>query len=129
MKKLKFFFLVAIICFSFCASACTNKFSIVTPNEIKNYIILIGDGMGFNHIANAKTYFDIDSFSFETHKPYEVTTYSKSHKITDSAAAATALATGHKATNGRINRSGGKDLEHIMSIAQKYGKKNWSNHK
>lgn len=123
MKRLKMFICAAIICLSFCFSACGNNFKIELPSSIKNVILLIGDGMGINHLENAKLFFDIDKFSFEEFSSYEATTYSKNNAVTDSAAAATALATGNKTTNGSVSRLEGKDLEHIMSLAQKKGKK------
>lgn len=123
MKKFKILFLCLVFCLSMCFSACGNNFSIVTPAEIKNVILLIGDGMGFNHIENTKLFFDIEEFSFEKVRPYSVTTFSKDNDVTDSAAAATALATGNKTINGSVSRLDGQDFEHIMSIAQTHGKK------
>ena len=94
-----------------------------TRGDIKNVIVMIGDGFGPNHLANAKKYFDVDKFAFEDHYVCDVTTYSKDSNITDSAAAATALATGQKVNNGEIGRHQAQDIENLMEIAIKQGKK------
>ena len=63
----------------------------------KNIILLIGDGMGENHIKIAKEKFNIDLLNMETlPQKGKVTTFSKKFKTTDSAAAASAIATGKK---------------------------------
>lgn len=93
-------------------------------SRIKNVIIIIGDGMGFNHIANAKIKFGKENvFPFEDNFMCKVKTQSLAGFTTDSAAAATALATGHKVSNGNVGRLRGKDFENIMTIAQLQGKK------
>ena len=91
--------------------------------KIKNIILMIGDGFGPNHLANAKKYFNVNKFAFEDYYVCDVTTYSKDNKVTDSAAAATALATGQKVNNGEVGRHQYNDLENIMEIASKAGKK------
>ena len=120
MKKITLFLAVCMLLFSVTLPACidTNP-----PSEIKNVIIFIGDGMGFNHIENAKTYFGINKFCFEDFEKHDVTTHSKNNSVTDSAAAATALATGTKVNNGNVSRLDGQDLKHIMAIAKQNNKK------
>ncbi|MFC1882807.1 alkaline phosphatase, partial [Thermodesulfobacteriota bacterium] len=72
----------------------------------KNVIILIGDGMGPEQVKAAGMYLNGTggSLSFEA-MPYqaEMTTYSANSSVTDSAAAATAMATGIKVDNGVIS--------------------------
>ena len=67
-----------------------------------NIILMIGDGMSTPQVYAAMLTSE-NSTSFER---FPVTglvkTYSKSHKITDSAAGGTAIATGHKTNNGMI---------------------------
>lgn len=93
-------------------------------SEIKNVILFIGDGMGFNHIANAQKYFEnANVFDYAQNLAGTVTTYSLDSDVTDSAAAGTALATGNKVQNGKIAKLDGKDLTSIMSIAQEKGKR------
>ena len=73
------------------------------PAAPKNVILFIGDGMGFEQVK-AANYYNGGPLSFE-YLPYqgEVTTYSSGGGVTDSAAAATAIATGVKVTNGVIS--------------------------
>ncbi len=95
------------------------------PNYIgKNLIYIIGDGMGYNHIKNAKKYMGIDKLTFEDFYIGDVTTKSADRAITDSAAAATALATGTKTKNGYIGMDKrGNILENIMELSKHYGRK------
>jgi alkaline phosphatase len=75
--------------------------------QVKGIIMLIGDGMGINQVRSASIYAGkvlgkalvLDSMPTRG----TTTTYSASSEVTDSAAAATALYTGHKADNGAIN--------------------------
>lgn len=127
MKNKQHLLISLTILFSFCICliACNpttqtpdNSAGILLSDEIKNVVIIIGDGMGFNHIKNAKTYYGIEKFGFEDNFVAPITTYSKSHTITDSAAAATALATGNKVNNSNVGRTDQKDLKNIMEIAK-----------
>jgi alkaline phosphatase len=67
-------------------------------------ILLIGDGMGAAQIAVAREARGGDPLAMET-APVSglMTTHSADRAITDSAAAGTALATGHKTNNGMIS--------------------------
>ena len=93
-----------------------------TQNDIKNTILIIGDGMGENHIKAASVY-EGRPLNFENFlsKGY-VNTLSYSG-TTDSAAAATAMATGQKIRNGGIARYKGQDLTTIVEIAKNNNKK------
>lgn len=91
----------------------------------KNVIFLIGDGMGFEQVR-AANYYNGGALSFET-LPYqgEVTTYSASSSVTDSAAAATAIATGVKVNNGVISMAypgDGSELQTILEYSRDLGK-------
>ncbi|MBP7936438.1 MAG: alkaline phosphatase [Phycisphaerae bacterium] len=72
----------------------------------KKVILMIGDGMGFEQVkaAGMYQYGAPGTLSFES-LPHQaqVTTYSASSSITDSAAAGTAIATGTKVNNGVIS--------------------------
>lgn len=92
-------------------------------SEVKNVIIIIGDGMGFNHIESTKLQYDIENFAFEPNFLTPVATRSKSHAVTDSAAAATAMATGSKTNNHNVSMLAGQPLKTIMEIAKENGKK------
>lgn len=91
--------------------------------KAKNVILLIGDGMGPEQVKAGEIYkgeaLTMQGFPYRT----TVETRSASDVVTDSAAAATALATGRRAINGMI----GKDpnylnLETIVDIAHNLGK-------
>ena len=90
---------------------------VAAKGAIKNVIVMIGDGFGPNHLINAKKYFDIDKFAFEDDYLCDVTTYSKNSEITDSAAAATALATGQKVNNSEVGYHNYQDIRNIMEYA------------
>lgn len=85
--------------------------------EFKNVILVIGDGMGENHILNTITYFDMENPSFMADQKGYIGTNSLSG-TTDSAAGGTALATGNKVQNGEIAQLSGEKLEQITTIAQ-----------
>lgn len=72
------------------------------PQEIKNVIYLIGDGMGFNHLEKTKTERDIALTMDKLPIRGSSQTESLTDKVTDSAAGGTALATGIRTGNGRI---------------------------
>ncbi len=103
--------------FSCCFVACSKS-------NGKNLIYVIGDGMGVEHIENTKLYMELDTLCFEEYYVGEVTTRSADSEVTDSAAAATALATGVKTNNGYVGMDGeGKTLENLMEISNAKGKK------
>ncbi len=104
-------------------TACENPFNKTPEGDVKNVILLIGDGMGENHIQNALTYFELDDPSFIADRHGSIATKSKNKAVTDSAAAGTALATGNKVNNGEIAYHDGKALKTIAELAKKAGKK------
>lgn len=91
--------------------------------EARSAILLIGDGMGRNHIESAYAEGIIDKFGGDLLKWTWCTTYSYSvtagsASYTDSAAAGTALACGVKTVNGYIAKDRtGKDKKSIRDIA------------
>lgn len=94
----------------------------------KNIILLIGDGMGANDIEICSKY-GTENFEFGlileriAHHGL-VTTHSASSKITDSAAAGTALATGTKTANGYLGMlTDGTQLKNLSELAREKGKK------
>lgn len=82
--------------------ALSSFFGLPTGNKIKNVILMIGDGMGENHITMTEQMYDasltINTFPLQGY----AMTYSASSPKTDSAAGATALACGVKTNNGVI---------------------------
>jgi len=93
----------------------------------KNVVFMIGDGMGMAHITGARIYnggsksklamesFPVSGFS---------KTYCSDHYVTDSAAAATALASGVKTYKGAIGVGPDKKskLETLVDLAKRQGK-------
>lgn len=88
----------------------------------KNIILFIGDGMGVSQVSAGKI--AKGTLNLEQFKVMGlVTTYSQSALVTDSAAAGTALATGHKTYNGAISVSVKKrPLKSVLEYAEARGK-------
>ena len=116
MKKSIFF-----LCFVFACSACTTvnyveKTAEKTPRKPKNIVLMIGDGMGLTQIS-AGLYMNSDRLNLEQfpvvglHK-----SYSADDLITDSAAGATAFASGVKTYNAAIGMT--KDTQPIRTILE-----------
>jgi alkaline phosphatase len=106
----------------------------VEGGRARNVIFFLGDGMGDSEITIARNYAlgagsrfaGIDALPLTG----EATTWSvqeanpgKPDYVTDSAAAGTAWATGHKTSNGRISTTAGtnQDLKTILEIASEQG--------
>lgn len=106
-------------------------FATVCFGEIKYIFYMIGDGMGPNQVLAAEMYrAELEGKIgrvplLMTSFPYtgSATTFSASNGITDSAAAGTALATGHKTNNGCLGVD--KDSMPVMSIAEQLHKAGW----
>ena len=120
--------------FFICGFLLLFLFSLVLPGIAaagappKNVIFLIGDGMGFEQVRAAGMYLNgvEGTLSFE-YLPYQgqVTTYSADSSVTDSAAAATAMATGTKVDNGVISMAipgDGSELETLLEYFRDQGK-------
>ncbi len=91
----------------------------------RNIILMIGDGMGLAHIAAARLSSGPGSTLAMDSMPVSgfVTTYSANAIITDSAAAATAYATGTKTNNGMVATApSGQTLRTIVEAARDFGK-------
>jgi len=92
--------------------------------EADSVILLIGDGMGFNHIELTRLALGGNPLAMQR-LPYSglVATHSADSPVTDSAAAATALAAGVKTNNGMLAVSpGGQRLETILERCLEKGK-------
>ena len=94
----------------------------------KNVIFCIGDGMGFEAVkaAGYYAYGKTGALSFEAFPHHaEMATYAANSPMTDSAAAATAMATGHKVNNGVISMEfpgSGAPLKTLLEISKAQGK-------
>lgn len=104
-----------------------DKYTMLNPYEtvsvqepkgkkVKNIIFMIGDGMGYEQISAAWVCnggkLNLDNFS----KIGIQRTYSANKLVTDSAAAGTALATGHKTNNGMVAMNA--DTVVVKSLAE-----------
>ncbi|HAV41050.1 MAG TPA: alkaline phosphatase [Acidobacteria bacterium] len=75
----------------------------VQAARIKNVILLIGDGMGVSTMSLARWFNDGQPLSWDKYVCGLVRTYSADDPITDSAAAATAMATSYKTKTGFLS--------------------------
>jgi alkaline phosphatase len=103
-------------------TAWTGHAAGVQDDVPRNVILFVGDGMGVSHVTAGKI--AGGSLNLERFKVMGLlTTYSQDALITDSAAAATALATGHKSYNGAISVSPEKTpLKTVFEYAEEAGK-------
>lgn len=91
-----------------------------------NVILMIGDGMGYQHVRAGSYYLSgtTGTLSFEPFYKCGVTTYSANSSVTDSAAAATAMATGYKVANNVVSQApNGTPYQTILEKAKSMGKK------
>ena len=108
-----------------------EKVSIHTPivEKAKNFIMLIGDGMGINqtrmfeYIDTELEYSDGEDIFYGYLLPYQGQSITESLSgVTDSAAGGTALACGHKTINGFVGRDGNKnDVKSLTELAFEKG--------
>ena len=97
--------------------------------EAKNYIILIGDGMGpnqtllFEDLSNTAEYSDKEDIFYGYYLPAQGYAKTKSlSRVTDSAAAGTALATGHKTINGYVGQDANRnEVQSLTELAASRG--------
>lgn len=109
-----------VLCASF-AAAC-SCFSDREP-EVRSVIYMIGDGMGLSHVSMMKIEKGYAPTAFDRAQNIAlITTYSANNRVTDSAAAGTALATGSKTNNGTLglDAEGGR-LESMIAKATHEG--------
>ena len=128
-----YYFIATYITSADVAAVVPATAQVKTPivEKANNYILLIGDGMGAVQTtmpqrlngAELADYTDGEFLFYGTLFPYSGYAHTNSlENTTDSAAAATALATGYKTTNGRIGRDkDGKDLLSIVELASSLG--------
>ena len=98
--------------------------------EAKNYILLIGDGMGvyqtqmYSYLTDNSGFSDGESFFYGYMLPSIGVSRTNSFSgITDSAAAGTAMATGYKTENKHIATDrNGNELKSITELAAELGK-------
>ncbi|HOB15728.1 MAG TPA: alkaline phosphatase [Defluviitoga sp.] len=112
MKKILFIILAIVF----------SVFSFAT--EIKNVILFIGDGMGENHVVATSFLEKKELNMLKANFFGYIQTHSLNNEVTDSAAAATALATGYKTNNGMIGMlPNGEVIPNLAEILSKNGYK------
>ena len=120
MKHLRF----TVICISalLLGLLSTQHTGATTPSEpaVRNIIFMVGDGMGFAHLTAFLLNKQNRPIAMERAQATGfVRTHSANNRVTDSAAASTALATGHKTKNRSISVDTlGHPLETILEKAQ-----------
>ncbi len=101
------------------ADACAKR----KEPAVRNVIFMIGDGMGLGQVAATTINRDYKPLNMErAHYIGLAKTYSANNRVTDSAAAGTALATGTKTYNGAIGVDADKQpVENLVERAEKEG--------
>jgi alkaline phosphatase len=122
MKKISNYLILFAFIAAIVSCGTSTKLSGKKVPEIKNIILMIGDGMGLPDVYAAMTVSD-KSLNIERCNVTGLQkTFSANNYITDSGAAGTALATGTKTKNGAIGvDSQGNRLKSILEIAEKHG--------
>ena len=89
--------------------------SLKLEGSAKNVILLIGDGMGLEHLEATKARYGFDSLYMESLTDFhgEMTTNSLNSEITDSSAASTAFSCGVKTNNKSVAQLNGENLENM----------------
>ena len=90
---------------------------------VRNVIYMIGDGMGLTHVSMMMLEEGYRPTSFDRSQNVAlITTYSANNRVTDSAAAGTALASGRKTNNGMLGMTpDGETFESMMEKAMEEG--------
>jgi alkaline phosphatase len=122
MKKISNLLILIIIGTTLISCFATKKPALKGSPEIKNVILMIGDGMGLPDVYVAMTVSDKHLNIERCNIIGLQTTFSADNYITDSGAAGTALATGSKTRNAAIGvDSLGNRLKSILEIAEDHG--------
>ncbi|WP_164974652.1 alkaline phosphatase [Halegenticoccus tardaugens] len=95
--------------------AATSAGSAFERMGVENVMVLIGDGMGFDHIEVTEEVHGRLAMQDIRHTGLTQTD-SRSGEVTDSAAAGTALATGFMAYNGQISVYGDEESEDVTDL-------------
>ncbi len=102
---------------------CSTKSRPASAPRVKNVILMVGDGMGLAQVSALMLAEEYRPVNLERATVGGfVKTYSANNRVTDSAAAGTAYATGHKTDNGHLGVDpDGKPLETILDKAERAG--------
>ena len=104
-----------------CAASEKPESEARTPNKI---IFLIGDGMGLSAVSTGFYFGDQASVFTRFHEIGLQVTSSATHKVTDSAASGTSMASGHKTYNGAIGMDTVRKA--LPNIAEQLASRGWS---
>ncbi|MEQ6120014.1 alkaline phosphatase [Reichenbachiella sp. MALMAid0571] len=118
MDSNKIKLMLALVVSVWMATGCTTENKIVEEKaqQPKNIILLIGDGMGLSQVSTA-FYFQDKKPNFQRFETVGlIRTSSSSHRITDSAAGATAFSAGVKTYNGAIGVD--KDTASVATLVE-----------
>lgn len=122
MNKLSNLLIIIILEISLVSCFPTNKSGSKTTPEIKNVILMIGDGMGLPQVYAAMT---VSAYPLNIERCSVIglqKTFSADNYITDSGAAGTAIASGNKTKNGAIGMDAqGNRVKSILEIAEEHG--------
>jgi alkaline phosphatase len=119
---MKYIFLFLLACLTLTGNASDRQDS--GTKKPVNIILLIGDGMGLSAVSTGFYYGDQPSVF---HRFYEIglqQTPSASHKVTDSAASGTAMATGKMTYNGAVGVDTTRNA--VQNIAELVASMGWS---
>lgn len=94
-----------------------------SKEEVKNVILMIGDGMGLAQVSALMIENRYSPVSFDRAQSVAVCkTYSSNNRVTDSGASATAMGTGYKTKNSRIGVDENESpVPNIMELAKEKG--------
>lgn len=94
-----------------------------TAQEVKNIIYLIGDGMSLSAVTMMELEDNDEETIFDRAENIALQkSWSLDNRVTDSAAAGTALATGHKTNNTMLGMlPDGSSVESLMELASEHG--------
>ena len=116
MKQIRLFLLVLLVAVTSCVAAPKSE-------EVRNVIYLIGDGMGLSHASMLEIEEGYRPTAFDRAQSIAlVSTRSANNRVTDSAAAGTALATGTKINNSALGLTPDSvELTTMMELARDRG--------
>ena len=105
--------MLTLVAVSLSFVACNTTLTL--EGSAKNVILLIGDGMGLEHLEVAKARYGMESLYMESLTDFhgEMTTKSLNSEITDSSAASTAFSCGVKTNNKSVASLNGENLENM----------------
>jgi Alkaline phosphatase len=122
MKRIHLSFLIILSLFFVQCSPAVNKTEQIGTPQVKNVILMIGDGMGVSQVYAGLTANKGTLYLERSHFVGFSKTYSANSYITDSAAGGTAIACGTKTNNGAIGvDTDGNPVKSMLEYAAENG--------